>query len=247
MARTLVEPKETIPVRLANVTNEAQTFYPGTNVATISSVNEVQESLNKRQTYGSLPKHMHDLFDRASVGLSADDRNQVMKLLQKYSNIFSKHDTDLGRTGIIKHQIHTGDARPIKQPPRRVPVHMQSEVDDQLDHMLENDIIRPSTSPWASAIVLVNKKDGSLRFCIDYRRLNEVTTKDAYPLPRVDESLDQLSGATWFSCVDLSSGYWQVEMSEQEKPKTAFASRRGLIEFNFMPFGLATRPLHLSA
>ena len=114
-------------------------------------------------------------------------------------------------------------------------MHMQDEVDTLIDLMLENDIIQPSASPWASAIVLVRKKDGSRRFCIDYRRLNDVTIKDAYPLPRIDESLDQLAGSQWFSCIDLSSGYWQVEVDPEDRPKTAFVTRRGLFEFNVMP------------
>ena len=119
---------------------------------------------------------------------------------------------------------------------------MQDEVDRQIDLMLENDIIQPSASPWASAIVLVKKKDGSRHFCIDYRCLNDVTVKDAYPLPRIDESLDQLAGSKWFSCLDLSAGYWQVEVEPEDRQKTAFITRRGLFEFNVMPFGLCNAP-----
>ena len=160
----------------------------------------------------------------------------------KYGDIFSKDENDLGRTGIIKHKISVDNSRPIKQGMRRVPVHMQDEVDRQLDLMLEHDIIQPSGSPWASPIVLVKKKDGSRRFCIDYRRLNYVTVKDAYPLPRIDESLDQLAGSKWFSCLDFSAGYWQVEVEPEDRPKTAFITRRGLFEFNVMPFGLCNAP-----
>ena len=89
---------------------------------------------------------------------------------------------------------------------------MQGEADIQIKEMLQKDVIQISTSPWASGIVMVEKKDGSKRFCIDYRRLNDVTIKDAYPLPQIDQSLDQLSGAELFSCLDLNSGYWQVEV-----------------------------------
>ena len=167
--------------------------------------------------------------------MSSAQRKQTANLLRKYGDTFSSSDSDLGRTGIIKHKIPTSDATPIKQPMRRVPVHMQEEVNKQLDMMLENDIIQPSTSPWASGIVLVRKKDGTKRFCIDYRRLNDVTTKDAYPLPRI-------AGATWFSCLDLSAGYWQVEVDPRDKQKTAFTTRRGLFEYNVMPFGLCNAP-----
>lgn len=103
-------------------------------------------------------------------------------------------------------------------------------------------IIEPSSSAWSSAIVLVQKKDGSKRFCLDYRRLNSVTMKDAYPLPRIDESLNQLNGAKWFSTLVLNAGYWQVELDPNDKPKTAFVTRQGLFEFNVMPFGLCNAP-----
>lgn len=172
--------------------------------------------------------------------MSSAQKKQVAKLLKKYGKTFSASENDLGRTGITKHKITTGNTPPVKQPMRRI--HMQDEVDRQIDEMLDNDIIQPSTSPWASGVVLVQKKDGTKRFCIDYRRLNDVTVKDAYPLPRIDESLDQLAGSKWFSCLDLSAGYWQVEVAPEDKQKTAFVTRRGLFEFNAMPFGLCNAP-----
>ena len=104
--------------------------------------------------------------------------------------------------------------------------------------MLEKGVIEQSTSPWASPIVLVQKKDGTIRFCVDYRKLNNVTCKDAYPLPRVDDTLDTLFGSQWFSTIDLVSGYWQVEIEEPDRPKTAFCATEGLFQFRVMPFGL---------
>lgn len=109
---------------------------------------------------------------------------------------------------------------------RRLPIHKYVEVEELIDDMLNKNVIQPSSSPWASGIVLVQKKDGTTRFCVDYRRLNDVTTKDAYPLPRIDDCLDQISGAQWFSCLDLNSGYWQTEVEEEDKQKTAFSTRK---------------------
>ena len=108
--------------------------------------------------------------------------------------------------------------------------------------MLQRDVIQPSSSAWASGIVIVSKKDGTKRFCVDYRKLNDVTVKDSYPIPRIDDSLEQLSGVQWFSCLDLNAGYRQVEVDEADREKTVFTSRRGLFEFKTMPCGLCNAP-----
>jgi hypothetical protein len=121
-------------------------------------------------------------------------------------------------------------------------MHQVEMVEEEMKKMMDAGVIRPSKSPWASPVVIVRKKDGSCRFCIDFRRVNEVTVKDAYPLPRVEDSLDVLQGSAYFSTLDLASGYWQVEMEEIDKEKTAFASKYGSWEFNVMPFGLCNAP-----
>ena len=108
--------------------------------------------------------------------------------------------------------------------------------------MLDEHIVQPSSSPWASPVVLVKKKDETLRFCVDYRRLNALTKKDVYPLPRIDDTLDQLRQARYFLSMYLKSGYWQIEVDERDHEKTAFVTPDGLYEFKVMPFGLCTAP-----
>ena len=134
------------------------------------------------------------------------------------------------------------DARPIKQQPRRASPSKHVEIERQVEDLLQRDIIKKSNSPWSSPVVLVTKKDGSQRFCVDYRQVNAVTIKDAYLLPHIDDSLCALSGAKWFSTLDLASGYWQVPMDPASSGKAAFVTTSGLYEWNVMPFSLTSSP-----
>ncbi|KAL7851890.1 hypothetical protein SRHO_G00176750 [Serrasalmus rhombeus] len=158
------------------------------------------------------------------ANLSHSQAQSLKMLLKKYSTVFSMHSEDRGRTGIIKHCICTGSATPIKQRAYTVTPEQRAEIQKQVDELLKADIIEESYSPWAAPVVLVRKKDGTWRFCLDYRKLNAVTVKDSHPLPRVDDALDALSGCAWFSTMDLQHGYWQVEVEEQDQEKTAFTT-----------------------
>ncbi|KAH9138868.1 hypothetical protein LEN26_005326 [Aphanomyces euteiches] len=143
-----------------------------------------------------------------------------------------------GRTNLVKCYINTGSATPIKQAPYRVSQREGEIMEAEIKQYLELGLIRPSTSPWASPVLMIRKPDGSIRFCIDYRRLNEVTIKDSYPLPRIDDLLDVLGNAKYLSTMDGASGYWNVQMEEDSIPKTAFTCKFGLYEWLVMPFGL---------
>ena len=139
-----------------------------------------------------------DLYSRSVVELTADNAKSVKSLLLKYTQLFAALDADLGQTKVITHNIDTGTAYLDKQPPRLTPVQMQEETDRHVDDMLKRGVIEEYTSPWSSPVVLVKKKDCTTRFCVDYKKLNNVTITDAYPLQRIDDSLAQLSGMKYF-------------------------------------------------
>ena len=147
-----------------------------------------------------------------------------------------------GRTTLIEHQITSGDAHPIRLPPYRVPHAYRATVQSELQDMLDTGIIEPSRSEWASPMVIVRKKDGGIRVCVDYRRLNSVTAVDPYPMPRTDDLIDRLGCAKYISTLDLSRGYWQVPVAESDRPKTSFTTSMGLFQFRVMPFGLSGAP-----
>lgn len=175
--------------------------------------------------------------------LTTQQKGTLQALLIKWGGIFAKGDEDFGRTDIVQHQIPTGDAMPIRQWFRPLPPAMYKEMRFLLAGMLEKDIICESSSPWAAPIVMVHKKNGDWRFCVDFRKLNEIDAhKDAFPLPRIEETLTSLAKAEWFSTLDVASGYWQVEVHPADCEKTAFAMPLGLYEFNRMPFGLCNAP-----
>ena len=170
-------------------------------------------------------------------------QHEAKEMLKRNAKVFSKDDRDMGRTNLVKHHIKLTDPVPFKEAYRRIPPKMYDEVKTHLQEMLDLGAIRPSNSPWASAIVLVRKKDGRLRYCIDLRKLNNRTVKDAYSLPRIESILDSLGGAQIFSTLDLKAGYWQVEMAEECKAYTAFTcGPLGFYECDTMPFGATNAP-----
>ena len=180
-----------------------------------------------------------ELTRGATTHLTTDQALEIEKLLQESPGVTG---TTLGRTTVTEHTLDVGDATPIRQHPYRVPLAMREVVKKEIDKMLELGAIQPSASPWASPVVLVEKKDGEICFCVDYRKLNQMARFDAYPMPRVEEVLETVGPAKFISTLDLARGYWQVPMAEESKEKTAFTTPYGLFEFNVMPFGPSNIP-----
>nr|XP_008105066.1 PREDICTED: uncharacterized protein LOC100554808 [Anolis carolinensis] len=176
---------------------------------------------------------------KVDEGLSQSQQKQVRKLLNKYDHLFS----DLpGRVQGIYHQIITGDTPPIASPPYRVTGKITKCIEREVKEMLDMGIVVPSSSPWASPIVLVQKPDNTIRFCVDYQLLNKVTQSDTYPMPRLDDLLERMGKANFISSLDLTKEFWQVPMAPQDQAKTAFRTHAGLYEFTVLPFGLKNSP-----
>ncbi len=170
-----------------------------------------------------------------------------MKELLIKHNETTCHDPEkpLPRTETIEHDIPSS-GRPVRIPPCRVAVGQRNIVEDEMLKMEKEGTIQRSSGPWCSPIVLVRKKDGTTRFCVDYHKLNDATHKDAYPLPRIDDIQEALQGAKYFCIIDLASGYWQIKVAGKDREKTAFGSHLGLYEFLCMPFGLTGAPATFS-
>lgn len=203
-------------------------------VTTVAAISETEQS-PKRKTALTLELDVDSK-------LPLEQRRELLDLLTEFNDCFATL-SGVGRTGVAKHRILTDEAtHPTRQSPYRVSPIERQAIENQVREMLRDDVIQPSNSPWAAPVVLVKKKDGTMRFCVDYRRLNKVTKKDLYPLPRIDDTLDRLRHARYFSSIDLKSGYWQIEVDERDREKTAFITPDGLYEFKVMPFGLCTAP-----
>ena len=197
---------------------------------------------NPSKQTDELPEHLTGLFTRSKGNLSESEQVQLKLLLLECQHIFSKGIGDLGCFSEIKHKINTGDEKPVKLPMCITPIGFENEEEENLKVMLENGVISESSYDWASAPVLVCKTDGSVRYCVDYRCLNDKTVKDLFPLPSIFQCLDQLSGNMYFSTLHMASGYWQIEIDEADRHKTAFITKFGLFEHQRMAFGLCNAP-----
>ncbi|GBL98275.1 Transposon Ty3-I Gag-Pol polyprotein [Araneus ventricosus] len=218
VAATLVDLKrEAIPVRVLNLDNKPKTIDKGAVTVTCEAVVDIVAPPQEFSESLRLPSILENL-----EGLNEEQRVNCFKNFS---------DSDFGRCSVTQHRINTGNHPPIKQYPRRLPLAKKEEAELLVKKMVDNGIIEESSGPWSSPIVLVKKKDGLTRFCVDYRKLNGITIKDSYPLPRIDDILDALNGSQWFSTLDLKSRYCQVEIQPEDKEKTTFTTGQGLWQF----------------
>ena len=228
-----------IIVQISNLTEKAILLLKNTEVADpIFYVEEKDANLGNRDTFIGEGSFFSE--DDLKIGhLEPEQRKQLVEVL-KEMNITKSWE--LGKVKLIKHKIDVGGAKTTRQPSYRVPIAKKDIINTEDEKMLVKEIIRLSTSPWSSPIVLVTKPDGSTRFYIDYRKVNSVTKKDAYPLPRIEDTLNALGGAMYFTTLDLRSGNWQDALEEKSKEVTVFMTSKGHWEFNVVPFGLTNVP-----
>jgi len=229
-----------IKVSISNITTRTINIQPK---AVICELQPVSYQPNHQQPSEEQASNIIDQMEFTKSDLSEEHFEEGQQLIKSYLDIFSTADDDVGRTDLVKHRIDLNEEKPFKQQYRRIPTTAYDEVRAHLKQLMNAGIIRPSHSPFASNVVLVRKKDNSLRLCVDYRMLNNNTKKDSYSLPRIEELLDCLGGSKFFSVVDMKSGYHQVEIFEPHKERTAFTvGPLGFYEYNRMPFGLTNAP-----
>ena len=253
---TLADGSNRVTVVLRNNTRDWPEIRKGIPITRMVAANEIPKVTNllsaeepKEQPTLTKAKRQDLLLEKLDLtGLEAWPEDQAEKahsLLKEYHDIFLLEKHDMSHTKAAKHKIvlKDPDTLPFKERFCGIPPPQLDEVHAHLKMMLDAGVIQPSNSPWCNAVVLVRKKDGSLHFCIDFRKLISLTVKDSHPLPHICETLESLAGAAHYSTFDMNSGFWQVPMDEESKQYTAFTlGSMGLYECESMPFGLCNTP-----
>lgn len=244
--------KNHVWVVVANPTRASISLIPGTVMAQAETVQESETgtsssafSISVNTEIGTKPqsKRLLNITDiDIGTNLTADQKSKLLGLIHSYDDIMSKHESDTGLTDVMEHSINTGDAAPINQRPYRLSFSERSQVQKLVSEYMDAGFITESDSPWACPIVIVKKKDGTLRFCCDWRKLNSVTRKDAMPLPRIDDMIDRFGEAKFISKLDFTSGYYQVPLDSESREKTAFVTPDGHYEWQVMGMGLTNAP-----
>eukprot|EP00731_Ephydatia_muelleri_P031295 Em0022g809a len=227
VARAITCPSDgLVPIRILNPRECSIELKKGTELAKMDHIEQgsiLNVSVTTSRESSTTNQLLWEMVNKVGDCLGTKEKEQLYVLLQEYADVFCFRSNELGRTSVLRHHINIENASPIHQLPRRVPQARREEVRRLLREMLDNGVIEPSDSSWSSPVVLAKKKDGSLRFCVDYRK-------------------DTLGGSKFFTTLDLASGYWQVEVATEDRPKTAFVTPEGLFQFKVMPFGLCNAP-----
>ena len=239
-------------VQLTNTTPNTITYKAGRRIGLIQQIDmmvaaEAEDKKNSQDRTSIIEKEIDEHMsqdDQHSAIQGTPYQQQMTDLLKEYSHLFDTRAPGAARMDgeVVEHNIETGSAYPIARPPRRQSPAMEAVIEKEVKNLLDAKIIRPSNSPWASNLVLVKKKDGTWRPCVDFRELNAVTDTDVYPIPAIDQLLYNMQGAKVFSCMDLQGAYHQIRIAEKDQKKTAFIFRGGLYEYIRMPFGLKNAP-----
>ena len=232
-----------IPVKIVCAQEGKYTLFKNTCIGTLECKNSFDIVCNiendESKSYDEIVK---EILSSHHSNLEREELDMLKIILIKYKELFSRCSTDIGTIKGIKHVINTGNNLPIAQPSRRIPMHLEDKVENLIEEMLQKDIIQKAESPWNSPIVVVPKKNGTIRLCVDYRQLNKITSRPIFPIPNTKNIFDTLEGATYFSSLDLSMGYHQVEVREEDIEKTAFSTKTGQYTYKRMPFGLCSAP-----
>ena len=253
LAKTVVNTNHpTVPLPFVNLTSFPTKFYKDQTAAlcdevSVEAVSAHQKPIDNEKSLFTtkiqetedvpLPEHLKQMYNSSTKDLSDEEAKQVESLLLKHTNVFSKSKSDIGNCSIIPQRINMGLAPPIWLPPQRIPIEMRDAVNGEVQRLIDTNLVEKSKSAWAFPLVPVKKKDGSISICIDYRKLNEVTLPDSYPLPRVQDCLDALQGSRWFSTLDCTQGHFKLQTHPDNMNKTAFVCEKGLFAFKVLPKG----------
>ena len=243
---------DTSQILLSNLTATSQYLVQGTCVGTIERIDSNTQAIpcnSIRLDEGVVDESSRnndqttvDFRNRINVNLTEHEKGKINEVLMSHAECFAKSSRDLGSCEVLEHQILTDNSKPIHENPYPSAYKQKEILRSQITEMPNDGVIEPSSSPWSSPVILVKKKDNTWRFCVDFRKLNSLTTKDVYPLPRIDEALSRLEGTKYFSMMDMQSGFWQIKMHPDSIDKTAFVTPDGLWQFKKMPFGLCNSP-----
>jgi hypothetical protein len=245
VANTLVQDfKNTgkVPIQIMNLSNKNIEIGNNQQLVKFAMTTEIGTSIGEQKFNDVVLPTEEDIKNATNKSKLNDDHKQkLQQFLMQRRRVFSQ-PTKLAQANVPPHTIKTTSETPLFFRPYRNSQAEQEEIDTQVQGLLNKGCVRPSTSPWAAPVVLAKKKDGTWRFCIDYRGLNNITIRDMYPIPRIDDALDALSGAKLFSTLDAWTGYWQVPIAEEDRAKTGFVTKNGHWEWIAMPMGLTNAP-----